>query len=301
MVEIAVGTKVFSRTEKLEGLLESIERANLGRVYLADDGDMTSDKEQLYARDFDFDLKIIDLPYDAGLGRGRKEIVDRLGEESYLLIVDTDHEVPENVRVLADQLAADETIGGIAGTIVEPNHGRVFQSAKDLTEEGDVLVRSADLREKQIETIAGYSFREFQFIPNAALFRTACLDDYCWDPNYVIGKEHIDFYVGHWKRTNWRFGVCPSVAFNHYPGGNPSYQANRHSSEKKARSKEYFEEKWGYEAVRTDRSFWFDTEPIPQSTLRRRLLRVYSRRGLTGVLRKSVADGPRIIKNLVLH
>lgn len=300
MAEIAVGTKVFTRTKKLQDLLASVERTDIDRVYLADDGEMTAEKERLYNREFEFDLRVIDLEYDAGLGKGRKEIVDHLDDEEYLLIVDTDHEVPRNVDVLADQLAADPSIGGIAGTLIEPERGRMFQSAKDLREKGNVLVRSADVEEKTIEEVGGFPFVEFQFIPNAAMFRTNCLDDYCWDPNYVIGKEHIDFYVGHWKQTDWRFGVCPSVTFNHFPGGDRSYEDNRHSTDKKAHSRQYFSEKWGYEAVRTDRSYWFDTEPIRENTLRQRAHRVLQRRGIVGFLKKSIADGPRVMRNVLL-
>lgn len=299
MGDIAVGTKVFTRTEKLRGLLESVERTDIDRIYLADDGEMTAEKEVLYDHEFNFELRVIDLEYDAGLGRGRKEIVESLEGEDYLLIVDTDHEVPRNVEVLADQLAADSSIGGIAGTLVEPERGRVFQSAKDLREEGSILVRSADIEKKTIEEVAGYPFVQFQFIPNAAMFRTDCLDDYCWDPNYVIGKEHIDFYVGHWKKTDWRFGVNPAVTFNHYPGGDRAYVDNRHSNEKKTRSDLYFREKWGYEAVRTDRSYWFDTESVEQKTLSDRAYRVYSQDGMGGLLKKSLDVGSRIIKHRI--
>jgi|AntRauTorcE11898_2_1112593.scaffolds.fasta_scaffold10214_2 GT2 family glycosyltransferase len=299
MADIAVGTKVFTRTKKLQQLLDSIEQTDIDRVYIADDGKRTPEKERVYEREYDFELDVIELEYDAGLGRGRKEIVDRLQDETYLLIVDTDHEVPPNVSVLADQLAADPSIGGIAGTIVEPEHGRVFQSAKDFREEGEVLVRSADLQTKRIESIAGYPFTEFDFIPNAAMFRTACLDDYCWDPNYVIGKEHIDFYVGHWKQTDWRFGVCPSVCFNHFPGGDTTYETNRNSREKLEQSERYFQKKWGYEAVRSDRSYWFDTEPIRVETFVDRAKRVYSEDGFSGLVRKSAVVAPRMLKNIL--
>lgn len=301
MTDIAIGTKVFMRTEKVRKLLESIERTPIKQIYLADGGELTTEKEHLYDRDFAFDLRVIDLEYDAGLGKGRKEIVDHLGDEEYLLIVDSDNEVPENVTVLADQLDARPDVGGIAGNLIEPEKGRMFQNAKDLTEEGNVLVRSADIYDKTIEDVAGHPFVEFDFIPNAAMFRTACLRDYCWDPHYVIGKEHIDFYVGHWKQTDWTFGVCPEVLFNHYPGGDATYEAHRNSEEKKRRSDEYFHEKWGYEAVRTKRSYWFDTEPREQNTVFRRVKRVYRRDGFGGLVKKSMTAGPRIVRNALVH
>lgn len=301
MVDIAVGTKVFTRTNKLGNLLLSINETDIDRVYLADDGEMTAEKESLYSREFDFELRVIDLEYDAGLGKGRREIVDQLDDENYLLIVDTDHEIPVNVSILADQLDQDPSIGGIAGTLVEPGRGRIFQSAKDLHEEGKVLVASADTQEKTIESISDYPFIEFDYLPNAAMFRVEALEDYCWDPNYVIGKEHMDFYVGHWKQTDWRFGVCPGVLFNHYPGGDTTYVTNRHSIEKSTNAESYFFQKWGYVAVRRDRSYWFDTEPIFVDSVPRRILRVYRSHGLSGLIFKSLADGPRVLKNTLFR
>lgn len=296
MVDIAVGTKVFMRTRKLRKLLESIERTPIKRVYVADDGKITAEKERLYDREFDFELRLINLEYDAGLGKGRKEIVERLDEEKYLLIVDSDHEVPENVTILADQLEELPDVGGIAGAIVEPEKGRIYQSAKDFTEDGNILVRSPDLNEKNIESVAGYPFIRFDFIPNITMFRTECVRDYCWDPNYVIGKEHIDFYVGHWKKTSWKFGVSPAVLFNHYPGGDATYQSHRDSEEKKSHAVEYFLDKWGYEAVRTERNYWYDTESLQRITLSKRAKNVYTSQGLIGLLRKVPTVGARVVR-----
>jgi hypothetical protein len=269
-------------------------------VYVADDGKITEEKERLYERKFDFELRLIDLEYDAGLGKGRKEIVERLDEEKYLLIVDSDHEVPKNVTILVDQLEKLPDVGGIAGSIVEPERGRIHQSAKDFTEEGNILVRSADINEKTIRNVAGHPFVPFDFIPNITMFRTECVQDYCWDPRYVIGKEHIDFYVGHWKETDWKFGVSPAVLFNHYPSGSVEYQSNRNSIDKNRKSDDYFRKKWGYEAVRTDQSYWYDTESVQRSTLMSRAKRVYSEQGLSSLLVKTLTVGSRMIRRRLL-
>lgn len=297
MHNVALGTKVFSRAEKLTQLLASVEKTGINKVYVADDGKPTDMKANIYSCEYDFELEVLNLEYDAGLGAGRKRIVEQF-DRDYLLIVDTDHEIPRNVDILRDQLEARQSIGGIAGTIVEPNKGRVFQSAKDLYEEGNVLVRSADINDKSIEFIANHAFVPFQFIPNAAMFRRECLEDYSWDPYYVIGKEHIDFYVGHWKRTDWTFGVAPEVFFRHYPGGDQVYENNRFNDGKLDKSTEYFRKKWNYNQLRTDRSFWFDTEPQPPSSTVRDAKELLEDQGLSELLQRSVKAGPRILRRL---
>ena len=98
-------------------------------------------------------------------------------------------------------------------------------------------------------------FIEFDFIPNAAVFRKDCLEEYSWDPNYTIGGEHLDFYVGHWKETDWRFGICPNVSFQHFPGGSPEYLTERTNTNKLRASYQYFGEKWGYSFLERGQQF----------------------------------------------
>lgn len=245
MDDVALGVKVFSRVNKLENLLDSVEESDINTVYVADDGEMTDEKRKLYSRSFDFDLNLIDLEYDAGLGYGRAEIVKQLDAE-YLLIVDSDHTVPENVNVLRTILENNSQIGGVSGLIFERGHLR--GACNDLFEHDDVLVRDVN-EEKRTYYQDGVPFLYFDFIPNAALFRRDCLEDYCWDREYVIGSEHIDFYVGHMKTTDWRFATCPAVVFDHYPGGSSGYLLARQNAAKLRRSREYFIRKWGYKAT----------------------------------------------------
>lgn len=241
MDDVALGVKVFTRADKLEQLLASVDDTDIDTVYVADDGETTNRKESIYAAEYDFNLTVLDLEHDAGLGYGRKRIVEE-SNEKYLLIVDSDHEVPENVGQLRKQLEADDQLGGVSGLFFERNHLR--GACHDLREDGDIIVKTV-ASEKDLRFPAGYPLIEFDFIPNVVMYRRACLEDYVWDPNYVIGYEHLDFYVGHMKQTDWKFGVNPGVLFPHHPGGDSGYLSNRQSA-KLTESKEHFTDKWGY-------------------------------------------------------
>ncbi len=243
-MSVALGVKVFTRTEKLAALLDSVDPDDVDRVYVADDG-RTEDRRSLYERDWPFELTVIDLEYDAGLGRGRAEIVDRL-EEEYLLIVDSDHRLPDNVDLLRRQLRERPDFGGIAGLLLE--YGRLTGMTHDLSVDDGVLIRDVD-DEKEVLEAAGHRLVPFDFLPNVCLFRRECLQEYAWDPAYVIAMEHLDFYVGHWRGTDWRFGVSPSVQFVHDPRSDATYAANRGDPGKRLASKEHFLEKWGYRQV----------------------------------------------------
>jgi hypothetical protein len=125
-----------------------------------------------------------------------------------------------------------------------------------LYERGAVIIRDVR-KKKKVEKLAGDPLIRYDFLPNVAMFRKECLEDYCWDPEYVIGKEHLDFYVGHMKETDWSFGVNPGVFFDHYPdSGGEDYKKNRESIEKLKRSKDYFLEKWGYRQIVLGQTNW---------------------------------------------
>lgn len=255
--EFAVGVKVFTRTDRLEALLASVPRS-VSTVYVADDGPADGKEERrkrLYDGQYPFELVVLDLEYDTGVGYGRRRIVEGFTEE-YLLMLDSDMRVPNNAGVLLELLQSRPDLGGVSGCIAEPPYHRITMLAADFEEDGDVVTLSPFHREKEIRFVEGYPLLEFDFIPNVALFRRDCLEEYSWDPNYEMEFDHQDFYLGHWKRTEWSFGVCPQVIFPHYPGGDDDYFRDRWCEQ--GRGKELILEKWGYDAFDVVDYYWFD-------------------------------------------
>jgi len=255
---VALGVPVFQRTEKLRALLESAATVEIDTVYVADNGH-TEEREALYAEDWAFDLEVLDLEYDSGLGNCRHRIVEAL-DEQYLLVTDSDHTVPHNVGTLVEQLSVMSEVGGICGLLYE--HGDLRATCHDLHEHDDILVR--DIRGKEADgedalRVAGAPFVEFDFLNNVAVFRRECVEDYHWDPDLQQGKPHLDFYVGHKRTTDWRFGVCPEVQFSHHPGGSSNYQSHRNKRERLARARGHFLKKWGYRQIAYGQLEWLDT------------------------------------------
>lgn len=258
---IAVGVKVFKRTEKLEHLLGTVRDQPIDTVYVADDGD-TTDRQHLYDREYPFNLIVLDLEYDAGLGAGRKRIVEAL-EEPYILFLDSDHTV-HDIGPLYDVLTADESLGGVASLMTTDN-GEIQANAHDLyeTDDGSILVK--DIKgAKPTERINSHPVIRFDYVPNAAMYRRECLEEYAWDPEYIIGKDHLDFYLGHKRKTSWEFGICVEALLGHNPGGSESYLFDRLDTRKTWHSKQYFLEKWGYDQIIT-RRHWSNISALEQS------------------------------------
>lgn len=294
MTSIALGTVTLNRTDRLENLLQSVNQTPVDQVYVADNGLMNGKKKQLYQRSFDFDITVYDLEYDIGLGYCRKHIADNF-EEDYLLVADDDHVLNRDVERLKKILESRDSIGGVAGTIVEPTPGRVWQSAKDFEERDNCLYRGATIEDKNIDIISHNPFIEFDFIPYPTLYRRECIDDYGWDTQFEIGRAHIDFYLTHWRETDWSFGICPNVFFEHYPGGNATYADHRENEEKYERSFRRFDEKWGYDDVSIGESHWLDSAQTA-SSVSDRIMEIVSNDGLIGLIRGGYVVGKNLLK-----
>lgn len=267
---IAVDIKIFSRVDKLSNLLDSIRYREVETVYIADDGENTEERSKIYTKEYPFRLMVFKLQYDAGPEQCRAHIIKNLSEEC-LLIVDSDHRLPQEIVPLRTQIQTDESIGGVSELLHETN--RIVAACHDLCQNDGPLIR--DVRERNpVHIVGGHPFVPFDFILNVAMFRKECLDEYCWDSEYVIRKEHLDFYTGHSRNSDWIFSVYPTVLFGHDPGGDTAYIENRQDRRKLLESRGDFIDKWGYRDIVLGYTEW-NSPPVHRPALRSLLKDVY--------------------------
>ncbi|WP_143420538.1 glycosyltransferase family 2 protein [Halorubrum sp. Ib24] len=246
--EITVATKVFTRTEAFRGLLESIP-PYINHVIVADDGH-TQSRASIYNSSWDFELNVLDLEYDAGIGVGRDALVDAFDTE-FLLMTDPDHRIPPNAHILLEQLIEVPEFGGIAGLLVED--GRVGGYCHDFRNEdgGNILVRCSN--DTEVRRIADYPLLEFNFVPQAALVRRDALADYSWDPYFQSAKDHLDFMIGQWD-AGWQWGASPSVLFEHIETTDEEYNKSRQDLVSWYKAKEHILNKWEYDQIVSKRN-----------------------------------------------
>lgn len=259
---IAIGAPVIERTAKLTQLLESVP-SPVDTVYVADNGNI-ADRTDLYARDWPFRLDVIDLPYDVGIGKCRREIADAC-ETDYLAVVDSDMELPANLGILAQILEADDSLGAVGGILNEPA-GLRSGCCNLHTEEmrhGKTALVQAVRGDPEIETVAGYPIARFDKLANAMLVRQKCLDDYTWDPT-MGDKEHLDWFIGQ-RVHDWEFAVCPSAVFKHNCGTHDAYREQFRTDARSRHFDRRLCEKWGYRSVVWGDDRWFGTQRRPIS------------------------------------
>ena len=249
--QITVGIKTFLRTDRLKLCLESLTRHQWQEVIVADDGEIDEEREAMYEHyQSVLPFKLLRLEFDTGLAAGRNEILKHCNSE-YILMLDDDQTVPDNIGDLKNILDEDPSLGGVSGIWIE-NNEKTCQAyclklkGKDVIRE---YTKKDDRNNPTLYTSKGIRYKIFDFIPNSTLFRMACLNDITWDPFYKIDREHIDFYLMHKKAGRWKFAVAPDVEIGHHPQNNSSKYMGYRTGKRMERSQKYFLEKFDLNAV----------------------------------------------------
>jgi len=258
---------MLERERALRRLLgTATSNPHIGRVIIADNGE--GSRREVYQEDWDCEVDVLDLPFDAGIGACRSAVAEELDSE-FLCVVDSDMEIPANIETLVEILHRDPDLGAVSGILEE--HGRIRAGVTDFREETLFRGRTALVQgiadEKTVDWDCGYPVARADKLPNAMVVRRACVEDYSWDRR-LKDKEHLDWFLGHWQETDWEFGVTPSVIFRHHTStGNSMYDHRwRHENkERQERWREELLEKWDYDALVHGDSRWFDSGRRPVS------------------------------------
>lgn len=242
MSNIAIGVPIYMRETALKILLESVPEY-VATVYVADNGQ--DQERELYEQDWPFRLEVLHLDHDCGIGRCREAIANAV-DEAYLWMGDCDMEFTNDndLRRLRSLLAQHDDLGAVAGWLIEDNVVR--SGARDLEVYRNSVIKTCEEPELEGSSIP---FARFDFIPQAALFRTEVFDDYCWDGD-VRSTEHVDFMLGHKYLSEWDFASTPTVMIKHNRDINEEYRKSKRGGNHLDR--DILEEKWGLQDTMVD-------------------------------------------------
>jgi len=237
--DIAAGVPMYSREEALETFLRSVPDY-VATVYVADNG--PDQERSVYEREWAFQLEVLHLPHDCGIGRCRYEIVEAC-TEAYLWVGDSDMEFvwSGDLRRMRRVLKNNPDLGGIAGWLIEER--AIRSGARNLKEYKNALIKAVD-ETPDVEQ-GELPFARFEFIPQCALFRTEVFDSYTYDPD-VRSTEHADFFLGH-KDTEWEFASTPAVVTYHHRNIDPEYRNSTRGGDHTDMN--ILQEKWGVHSV----------------------------------------------------
>lgn len=239
--QLAVGVPIYSREAALRQFLESVP-SSVTTAYIAENGPADQRDRDVYDRSWPFELKVLTLEHDAGIGACRAAIADACSEP-YLWVGDCDMAFVDggDLKTLRAILAANPDLGGVSGWLLEDRAIRA--GARDLETVGDSAIKEASDAELEHDPVP---FARFDFIPQAGLFRTEIYEDYSYDPD-VRSTEHFDFFYAHRQLGAWDFASTPTVLIRHDRNINTEYRESQRGGGHVDR--DILAEKWGIEHV----------------------------------------------------
>jgi len=243
---IAVCIKTFMREENFFRAVDMVEKnfPYPHRFYIADDGNVSEEKEQLYRKLENSGHKIIRLPFNSGLSVGRNALIKEAAED-YVLIMDDDIGIksPETIKNMRRVLDSKSDIGIVAGVLKHEITDRPFGNGNysrgiDLIIKDNILHRYTTRNSTQ--SIDGIRYVQSDQVINFFLAKREVFNSVKWDSNIKIGWEHMDFFLS-LKKTPWKAVICLDAEAMHFHplphdfdyqyyrrSGAPNYFLNKH-------------------------------------------------------------------------
>jgi hypothetical protein len=230
--EVSIGIKTLLRDAKLFNTISAIQRTMPeAKMIIADDGEMTEEKDGIYADLVKEGHTVIICPFDSGFGYKSNRIADSL-DRRYLLIGSDDFDfnppfVRKGIEMMLDVLKYAEPKVDIAS-------GRVGQHGAyefDLEDLGDTIIE----HRVQIPEPPPW-FVRCDLTVNYNLVRAEVLNDVRWDEGIPIGGgEHGALYTDV-KRYGYKVAYVPGVYIEEQKGEDSSrYRQMRMRSNNKDR------------------------------------------------------------------
>ena len=219
--KISVGVKTFLRDEKLFNTIQAI-RDTLPEVkmIIADCGEMTEEKDGIYADLERQGHKVIHLPFDAGFGAMSNAIIDALVTDFYLVGSDDFDFTPTYVRPGIERL-----LDVLESTDVDVASGRVRGPY-----EFDLEIRGDEVIEHKVNIPAHPVpyYVTCDVTVNYSLFKKRVFEKIRWDDEIKIcGGEHgAQFYDI--KKSGYKVAWVPNVFIGEQSGvDSPRYMQYR--------------------------------------------------------------------------
>lgn len=202
MLPIDFLVTTIKRPNCIERLLDSLQKFYPNaKVTVAD-----QNKEPHWDIYENYDINVLDLPYDCGLSKARNEML-KVTSEPYVLILDDDFVFDKRTRIgkLLKIIKTDPKIGVVGGQTERRGSGWGFTHEWEID---DDTIRQVDDGDNWQE-IKGIKCKETASVINFALMRREMFNDVKWD-NRLKLVEHSDFYL-QLRETDWKVYYVPEV------------------------------------------------------------------------------------------
>lgn len=208
------------------------------QIIVADDGEMTEEKDSLYAEIIREGHKVLICPFDSGYGFKSNRIVDSLDREFLAPLADDFDFSPPSVKVGIEKMLAvldqNPNIDIASGRV----NGRPYEF---LLAENDGVVFEVPCNFDQYPNLAE-PFGACDLTVNYSLIRAKVFDKVRWDDDQKIGEgEHGSFFLDA-KKAGFRVAYVPGVEIGEQ-AGQDSDRYRQYRSRARGPSRKCFEKR----------------------------------------------------------
>jgi len=214
MTEIAIFIKTFYRERSLFSCIQTIRKNLIDisyRLYIADDGEVSKEKSELYNNLKSEGHVVLELPFNTGASASRNMLLGMLQNEKYVLRMDDDFEITPETNLLAMKSILDEfnEVGAVADLERQLGNGKGVFSGEISTSqgvieiEGDTIIkRMVPLKKFNYRYFGDIQFAKANFTRNMLLLKREIFNDIKWEDNIKFAGEHLDFLL-QIKNSKW--------------------------------------------------------------------------------------------------
>ena len=234
---LTIGIKTFCRPHTLNESLHTLFTKNIiyYPIIIVDDSLNKYKVQNMYVinkykKKYSQDIKLIFLPFDSGLSKGRNVIVNNC-KTKYLMIIDDSRTFTTNLNVtnMIRFLEENPDYHLISGVIdsrkgINSHFSGLFNSIYE-NKDGVINIHAGPI--KKIENKLFKNIYDTNIGLNVFIARTECLKNVKWDDRQKLGEHKLFFYD--WFKYGYKCAICfdckfECVNFRKYPDNLSSYR-----------------------------------------------------------------------------
>jgi glycosyltransferase involved in cell wall biosynthesis len=227
---VSIGIKTFLRDSKLLKTISDIRRTMPEtQLLIADDGEMTEEKDSVYAELIREGHKVFILPFDSGFGKKANKIIDNLDRDFALVASDDFDFAPPSVRLgvekMLEVLDQNPELSIVSGRLANRGPYEFYLKETDGV----------------IEEILAPSIPEFFMLPidfdhlicdvtvNYSLIRKEVFEKVRFDDEEIIGEGGHGAFFYDVKKAGFKVAYIPGVEISEQTGRDSDrYREYRH-------------------------------------------------------------------------
>lgn len=275
MDKIAILIKTIYKERVLYNCIESIQKNLIGfeyKIYIADDGPVSTTKYDFYMSLRNLGHIIIELPFNTGASKSRNILLSHIDDEKYILRLDDDFEISHetNIKAMKQILDSNNDIGIVADLERQFGHGKGTLSGRLSSYQGELEIKNGILykrikyrRHLKKNSIYDIEYFKCDLTRNMLLIKREVFEDISWDDMLLIAGEHTDFML-QIKKSKWELVFTTNSVHYHREDiieNDEKYNEIKNKNynflvRNKSIKMDVFEKKWGIEKEIIKRPFW---------------------------------------------